>query len=66
MIVPKYTARQRLKELEDQLTRLDPKKREVYYLTIDPVLMAKAEALLDGALSDGTTMKDSDESEKPS
>lgn len=63
--MPNNTARQRLKNLEDRVTRLDPKNRELGYLTVDPVLMAQAKALLDGALSDDTT-KDSDESEKPS
>jgi hypothetical protein len=55
---------QRLKQLEDQMTRLDSKKRELGYLTVDPLLYAKAKALL---------TKDSDEnisgdpaSEKPS
>jgi hypothetical protein len=58
VIVPKYTARQRLKHLEDQMTRLDPKTRELYYLPVDPVLYAKALALLDGT----TTKPDEEDS----
>ena len=57
-----------LEKLQDQLNRLDPKGREVCYLSVDPVLMAQAKALMDGALPEQTKTKnrDEDSSEEPS
>jgi hypothetical protein len=56
-------ARQRLKKLEDQIGRLDPKKRELSYLPVDPILYAKALALLDGTTTNDSDEEDSGEAE---